>query len=47
MRGEENPDIWLDSDLGIKKALDIFPNIDADKAKPWRSYLTMQMWGML
>lgn len=47
MRGEENPDIWLDSDLGIKKALDIFPNIDAEKAKPWRSYLTMQMWGML
>lgn len=47
MRGEANPDIWLDSDLGIKKALDIFPMIDAEKAKPWRSYLTMQMWGML
>ena len=47
MRGEENPDIWLESDLGIKKALDIFPMIDAEKAKPWRSYLTMQMWGML
>lgn len=47
MRGEENPDIWLDSDLGIKKALDIFPMIDAEHAKPWRSYLTMQMWGML
>lgn len=47
MRGEENPDIWLESDLGIKKALDIFPMIDAEQAKPWRSYLTMQMWGML
>ena len=47
MRGEENPDIWLDSDLGIKKALDIFPMIDAEQAKPWRSYLTIQMWGML
>ena len=47
MRGESNPDIWLDSDLGIKKALDIFPVIEANKAKPWRSYLTMQMWGML
>lgn len=47
MRGESNTDIWLDSDLGIKKALDIFPNIDADSAKPWRSYLTFQMWSML
>jgi len=47
MRGASNTDIWLDSDLGIKKALDIFPNIDADKAKPWRSYLTFQMWSML
>ena len=47
MRGEENTDIWLDSDLGIKKALDIFPVIDADKASPWRSYLTFNMWNML
>lgn len=47
MRGEGNTDIWLDSDLGIKKALDIFPNINAEKAKPWRSYLTFQMWSML
>lgn len=47
MRGEGNTDIWLDTDLGIKKAMDIFPNIDAEKAKPWRSYLTFNMWGML
>lgn len=47
MRGEANTDIWLDSDLGIKKALDIFPEIDAEKAKPWRSYLTFNMWSML
>jgi len=47
MRGEANTDIWLDSDLGVQKALDIFPEIDADQAKPWRSYLTFNMWGML
>ncbi|NVK25086.1 MAG: helix-turn-helix domain-containing protein [Gammaproteobacteria bacterium] len=47
MRGEGNTDIWLESDLGIKKALDIFPNLDAEQAKPWRSYLTFQMWSML
>ena len=47
MRGEANTDIWLDTDLGIKKALDIFPNIEADQASPWRSYLTFNMWNML
>jgi AraC family transcriptional regulator of adaptative response / DNA-3-methyladenine glycosylase II len=47
MRGESNTDIWLDSDLGVQKALDIFPELDADQAKPWRSYLTFNMWGML
>lgn len=47
MRGEGQPDIWLDSDLGIKKALDIFPSIQVNKVKPWRSYLTFTMWGML
>lgn len=47
MRGQSNTDIWLDTDLGIKKALDIFPSIEQSKAQPWRSYLTFQMWGML
>lgn len=47
MRGEDNSDVWLESDLGIKKALDIFPSINADNAKPWRSYLTFTMWSML
>ena len=47
MRGDGNSDIWLDSDLGIKKALDIFPGINAERASPWRSYLTFNMWSML
>lgn len=47
MRGEGEPDIWLDTDLGIKKALDIFPMLNADDVKPWRSYLTFTLWGTL
>ncbi|MDO6718946.1 Ada metal-binding domain-containing protein [Psychrosphaera sp. 1_MG-2023] len=47
LRGEGHPDIWLDTDLGIKKALDIFPSINVEHAKPWRSYMTFTMWGML
>ena len=47
MRGQSNTDIWLDTDLGIKKALDIFPLIEPAKASPWRTYLTFNMWNML
>ncbi len=47
MRGQGDTDIWLDTDLGIKKAIDIFPSINANHAKPWCSYLTFNMWGML
>lgn len=45
MRGQSQPDIWLDSDLVIKKQLEKTP-IDADIARPWRSYLTLQLWSM-
>ncbi|WP_299076056.1 DNA-3-methyladenine glycosylase 2 family protein [uncultured Paraglaciecola sp.] len=45
MRGQSNPDIWLDSDLVIKKQLEKRP-IDAELARPWRSYLTLQLWSM-
>ena len=47
MRGLSDTDIWLDSDLGIKKALDIFPLIEPGNASPWRTYLTFNMWNML
>ncbi|WP_158966352.1 DNA-3-methyladenine glycosylase 2 family protein [Paraglaciecola sp. L3A3] len=45
MRGESLPDIWLDSDLVIKKQL-AQHKINPDLAKPWRSYLTLQLWNM-
>lgn len=44
MRGASDPDIWLGGDLGVKKALGRLPSFEADKASPWRSYLTFQLW---
>lgn len=45
MRGQSNPDIWLDTDLIIKKQI-ANNSIEANAAKPWRSYLTFQLWSM-
>jgi AraC family transcriptional regulator of adaptative response / DNA-3-methyladenine glycosylase II len=45
MRGLSVPDIWLDTDLVIKKQLEKH-QINADQARPWRSYLTLQLWSM-
>ncbi|MGF1680240.1 DNA-3-methyladenine glycosylase 2 family protein [Photobacterium minamisatsumaniensis] len=46
MRGFSDPDIFLDGDLGVKKALVNTP-CDADLAAPWRSYLTLYLWNTL
>lgn len=47
MRGLSDPDIFLDKDLGVKKALEQFPRaIEAQTAAPWRSYLTFHLWSM-
>ena len=45
MRGQSCPDIWLNTDLIVKKQLGKI-NIDAELARPWRSYLTLQLWSM-
>ena len=48
VRASKDPDIWLVGDAGLKnalKGLDKMP--DLEKAKPWRSYLTLQMWNQL
>ncbi|MEH6713968.1 MAG: AlkA N-terminal domain-containing protein, partial [Paraglaciecola polaris] len=45
LRGQSQADIWLSSDLVIKKQL-LVHNIDADKARPWRSYLTFTLWSL-
>nr|WP_086938248.1 DNA-3-methyladenine glycosylase 2 family protein [Thaumasiovibrio occultus] len=52
MRGVSDPDIWLDTDLGIKRALEKRASstslaLDANAAKPWRSYLTLYLWSQL
>ena len=56
MRGLSDSDIWLGSDLGVKKALikltgnaDINDGsqLDSQAVKPWRSYLTFQCWNLL
>ncbi|WP_299973357.1 AlkA N-terminal domain-containing protein [uncultured Pseudoteredinibacter sp.] len=48
LRGSSQPDILLDGDLGVKKALDKYSiDIDSHLAGPWRSYLTLQLWEQL
>lgn len=46
MHGQSSPDIWLNTDLMIKKQL-VKMNINAELARPWRSYLTLQLWSMV
>ncbi|MCW8831982.1 MAG: DNA-3-methyladenine glycosylase 2 family protein, partial [Colwellia sp.] len=48
MRGLSDPNIWLGSDLGVKKALNQ-QNITLTPkgACPWQSYLTFQVWNIL
>ena len=48
LRASKDPDIWLAGDAGLKnaiKAVGIEPNLEL--TRPWRSYLTMQMWNQL
>ncbi len=43
MRGERNPDVYLGGDLIVRKMAQQYP-IAPEKAAPWRSYLTLQLW---
>ena len=45
MRGCSNPDIGLETDLGVRKQLQSL-NVDMALAAPWRSYLTLQLWNL-
>lgn len=45
MRGLSDPDIWMHSDLVIKKQIQQH-TLSADAAQPWRSYLTFQLWSI-
>ena len=52
LRGESDPDVWLAGDAVIRRVLsppslaggDSDIGIDIDKARPWRSYLLLQLW---
>ena len=45
MRGQSHPDIWLNTDLVIKKQINQY-QLKPEQASPWRSYLTFQLWSM-
>lgn len=48
MRGLGESDVWLGSDLGVKKALgQTNGSWEPADASPWQSYLTFYMWSLL
>lgn len=47
LRGQSQPDILLDGDLGVKKAQANIVAFDSDGCSPFRSYLTFQLWQQL
>ncbi len=48
LRGLSDPDIYLGSDLGVKKAIEkLSIDLNSDLSAPWRSYLTLQLWSQL
>ncbi len=44
LRGTGHPDIWLEGDAGVRRALPRLDGADPAAATPWRSYLTLQLW---
>jgi len=48
MRSGKDPDIWLAGDAGLNNALgNIKQAPDLENTRPWRSYLTFQLWNQL
>jgi AraC family transcriptional regulator of adaptative response / DNA-3-methyladenine glycosylase II len=41
------PDVFLDTDLAVKKALRAMPAANPDDWRPWRSYAVMHLWKSL
>lgn len=44
LRGESQPDCFLDKDLVVKKAMQNYPSLNAHTAAPWGSYATFHLW---
>lgn len=40
-------DVWMGTDLGIKKLMEKSGELDLRKASPWKSYLTLHCWNNL
>ena len=48
LRATKDPDIWLAGDAGLKNAIKALGHQpDLERTRPWRSYLTFQMWNQL
>ncbi|WP_196333902.1 DNA-3-methyladenine glycosylase 2 family protein, partial [Vibrio harveyi] len=44
LRGQSQPDCFLDKDLVVKKAMPNYPSLNAHTASPWGSYATFHLW---
>ncbi|MGR5450675.1 DNA-3-methyladenine glycosylase 2 family protein [Vibrio alfacsensis] len=44
LRGQSQPDCFLDKDLVVKKAMPYYPSLNAHTASPWGSYATFHLW---
>lgn len=48
LRAIKDPDVWLAGDAGLKNALrSMTSELDLAVSRPWRSYLTFQLWNQL
>jgi AraC family transcriptional regulator of adaptative response / DNA-3-methyladenine glycosylase II len=48
LRATKDPDVWLAGDVGLKNAIkSLGREPDLELTRPWRSYLTLQMWNQL
>jgi AraC family transcriptional regulator of adaptative response / DNA-3-methyladenine glycosylase II len=48
LRAIKDPDVWLAGDVGLKNAIkSLGREPDLERTRPWRSYLTFQMWNQL
>lgn len=47
LRAMNDPDIWMGTDLGIKKVMEKHESLDINMASPWRSYLSIHLWNNL
>jgi AraC family transcriptional regulator of adaptative response / DNA-3-methyladenine glycosylase II len=44
LRGQSQPDCFLDKDLVVKKAMPNYPSLNTHTASPWGSYATFHLW---